>query len=74
MNINFCHSFSQGLLWLFKSDKRQNGWTDQAQILLWDITWSQERFMDGYSLKKIALKIWFFIIHKKIDKKATIKS
>ena len=25
------------------TDKRQNGWTDQAPHLLWDLTWSQPR-------------------------------
>ena len=31
---------------LFVSSKRQNGWTDRAQIFLWDITWPQGRFMN----------------------------
>ena len=46
------------LLWclfvcLFVSNKRQNDWTDRAQFFLWDIAWSQGRFMDDQIFKNL---------------------
>ena len=61
----FPNAFSQGL---FVSNKRQNSWTDRAQIFVGP-HWPQGRFMNHQNFKNLCFKVVIFVKFLKCAKK-----